>query len=71
MKFSGTVHVCAHYVPFYYDLPREVTDEEKKFLINEAESRAKSQIVEDYIEGELNYESETLSCRGWWHIERG
>jgi hypothetical protein len=68
--YKDYVHVCAHNIYFYFNLPRDITEEEKSFLKTEAEDRAQSQIIEGYVEGELNYESETLSCRGWWRIER-
>ena len=40
-------------------------------LRDEAEERAKTCIIEGYVEGELNYEDEDSSYRGWWQIERG
>lgn len=42
------------------------TDELKTQLTEEAESRAKTQIIEDYVEGELNYETDNLQLSGWW-----
>jgi hypothetical protein len=69
--FEGRVRVCAHEVSFIYrGIPRPLNFEEQNDLRREAEERAKSQIIEDYIQGELNYESETLSCQGWWQIEK-
>lgn len=71
MKYSyeGTVHVCAHTVKFNYwgtiD-PYQDTDELKTQLDEEAESRARTQIVENYVEGELNYETHNLQLSGWW-----
>jgi hypothetical protein len=33
------------------------------------EDRVKSQIIEGYVEGELNYETEKFQATGWWRIE--
>ena len=65
---EGTVRVCAHRVTYLWRLPQEVTDEQKAELETEAEDRALTCIPDGYIEGELNYESEELSCTGWWKI---
>ncbi len=67
-SLEGSVTVCCHSVTFYYNLPRPITNLEKIYLSAEAEDRAKSQIIEGYNQGELNYESEDLSCTGWWRI---
>ena len=67
-SYEGEVLVCAHSVTFYFDCGRKITDEEEALLDEEAENRAKICIIENYRQGELNYESETLSCTGWWHI---
>jgi hypothetical protein len=70
--FEGTVHVCAHTVPFYYRLPTRIhfPQETLDRLKEEAEDRAKSQIIEGYVEGELNYETEKFQAGGWWRIEK-
>ena len=67
-SLEGSVTVCCHNVSFRYTLPRPITNQEKAFLVQEAEDRARSQIIEEYNQGELNYESEDLSCTGWWRI---
>ena len=69
--YEGIVEVCAHRVSFFYQLPVEVelSDDVKTNLTEEAESRVKACIIEGYVQGELNYESEQLSCTGWWKIE--
>jgi len=70
--YKGIVEVCAHRVSFFFQLPVQVilSDDDKTHLTEEAECRAKACIIDDYVQGELNYESETLSCTGWWKIER-
>ena len=66
--YEYEVAVCAHLVSFYFDCGRKITDEEKSLLNEAAEDRAKQLLIENYHQGELNYESDTLSCTGWWHI---
>ena len=69
---EGTVHVCAHRVSFYYRLPPRIRIPQETLdrMTEEAEERAKSQIVEGYIEGELNYENDWIQAGGWWRIEK-
>jgi hypothetical protein len=79
---EGVVHVCAHRVLFFYRIPK-YTRLSAAFigrLNEEAEERAKSQIIEGYTQGELNYENGyfdrknkvhvTFQAWGWWGIER-
>jgi len=70
--FEGEVHVCAHRVPFYYRLPRRIHFDQHRLdcMKEAAEERAKSQIIEGYVEGELNYETEKFQATGWWRIEK-
>lgn len=70
--YEGTVHVCAHRVPFYYRLPPRIhiRAETLDRMKEEAEERAKSQIIEGYVQGELNFETEELQATGWWRIEK-
>jgi hypothetical protein len=65
-SFDGTVHVCAHEVSFWFKGDKPITDELKERLTEEAEERSKSQIIEGYVQGELNYEDEECSYTGWW-----
>ncbi len=68
-SFEGTVKVCAHDVRFSFwetIKPDQDTDELKTLLTEEAETRAKACIVKDYVEGELNYETDDLQLSGWW-----
>jgi hypothetical protein len=69
--FEGTVHVCAHQVPFYYRLPSRVkiSKDERLLMTEAAEERAKSQITD--VAGELNYQPERLQATGWWRINNG
>lgn len=73
-EVKGDVHVCAHRVAYsYWGIEGEITDELKERLEQEAEERAKSQINEDFVGGELNCifdfgEGET-EIRGWWKID--
>jgi hypothetical protein len=68
---EGLCNVCAHRVSFFYRIPRNtrLTDTLKERLNEEAEERARSQIFEDCIQGELNYETEKFQATGWWEIE--
>jgi len=70
--YEGTVEVCTHRISFFYRLPARVrvSAEDKLRLTEEAESRATVCVTDGYVQGELNYESEHLSCTGWWKIER-
>lgn len=68
-RFEGIIEVCFHRISFWFDIPAgEVDDSIQEALEVEAESRAKSQIVEGYHSGELNclYCNEEIS--GWWEI---
>jgi len=69
---EGTVHVCAHTVSFFYRLPSRVriSGETKTCMTQEAEDRAKSQIIEGYVQGELFYVDDRIDAGGWWKIER-
>lgn len=68
-KYSDTFRAMGHTIEFYYNLPRETTGDEIELLKEEAERRAREMIAQDYTSGELNYESESLWCTGWWNIE--
>ena len=67
---EGTAHVCAHRVSYFYRLPKfkRVTPVLKERMDQEAEERAKSQIIEGYVQGELNYETENFQAQGWWSL---
>lgn len=71
---DGIVHVCAHTVSysFWGDLPESALQDETlgDSLKNAAEERAKECIIEDYVEGELNYETDEFQLTGWWKIIR-
>ena len=66
---EGTVFVCAHRVTFFYRIPSVVSTDIKNRLTEAAEKRAKEQIVEGCLQGELNYENDEIQARGWWMIE--
>jgi hypothetical protein len=68
---EGVVHVCAHRVLFFYRLPKytKVSVSLIGRLNDEAEERAKSQIIEGYVQGELNYEDDKFQAGGWWKID--
>jgi hypothetical protein len=66
---EGTVHVCAHRVSFFYRIPCLLYNDTKQCLTEEAESRAKSQIIKGYVQGELNYETDDFQATGWWRID--
>jgi len=57
-------------VRFWYKGEEPITDEIKEIMNEEAESRAKDMIIEDYTSGELNLENDEYSFRGWWEIEK-
>jgi len=71
-QLSGTIRVYRHNVLYRWwkDRPFILTDEQKKLLEEAAELRAKEMIAQEYCGGELNYETPTLSIRGWWQICR-
>lgn len=48
---EGSVFVCAHRVPFFYRIPGVLYNDIKQRLTQEAESRAKSQIIKGYVQG--------------------
>lgn len=68
---EGICYVCAHRVSFFYRIPKNTRVSVTLIarLNEEAEERAKSQIIEGYVEGELNYEDDKFQARGWWKIE--
>jgi hypothetical protein len=69
--YEGTVTVCCHEVSFYYNLPprKRVTDEIQANMTEEAEERAKTCIIDNCNQGELNYETENFQATGWWRIK--
>lgn len=67
--YEKQIKVLCHQVLFYYDVDADsLTDEQKNALDLEAEARAEYCIKEGYESGELNFDTEELSCRGWWNI---
>jgi len=69
-EYENRCRVCAHDVRFWYKGEEPITDEIKEIMNEEAESRAKDMIIEDYTSGELNLENDEYSFRGWWEIEK-
>ncbi len=74
-SFITTIEVCCHQVIVrYWDFTRELTDELKEALANEAEERAKACIVRGCQSGELQYlrvdDENEKEIRGYWEIER-
>lgn len=71
---KGICYVCAHRVSFFYHIPYDSRVNTNVVLISrlneEAENRAKSQIIEGYVSGELNYEDDNFQATGWWKIEK-
>jgi hypothetical protein len=70
--FEGTISVCAHHVSFWFRGDSiGFCDELKARLTEAAEERAKSQITEGYIQGELCYvdSPSEREYSGWWKIE--
>ncbi len=74
MTFKDIIETCCHYVSFNYDVGKiKLTDELKSRLTEEAEDRAKTCIIEGYIQGELNClwvssGGKEQEIRGWWKI---
>jgi hypothetical protein len=69
--YEGTVNPCAHQVNFWFRGAHRINDDLKQRLKEEAEQRAKSQIIEGYISGELCYttsDKHEHEYRGWWEI---
>ena len=77
-EYSNEIETCAHHVKFsYWGFRHELTGELADALTEEAEDRAKTCIIEGYIQGELNccYRtqrdgSDEEEIRGWWEIIR-
>ena len=67
--FEGTVNVCAHRVSYWYQGDKPLSPQIIERLESEAEERAKSQIIEGYVQGELHYETDEVSYTGWWRID--
>jgi hypothetical protein len=69
---EGTCHVCANRVSFFYRLPPRIRIPQETLdrMTEEAEERAKSQIIEGYVQGELNYEDDKFQAGGWWKIKK-
>jgi hypothetical protein len=69
---EDTFHVCAHRVSFFYRLPPRIRIPQETLdrMTEEAEERAKSQIIEGYVQGELNYEDDKFQAGGWWKIKK-
>ena len=74
---DGIIEVCCHQVEWWYDMDDlKLTDEIKERLEKEAEDRAKSQINEGMVCGELNclYHGDEapggVEIRGAWEIKR-
>jgi hypothetical protein len=67
---EGSTRVCAHNVSFYYRLPARVRiSKDELFQMTEAvEERAMECIVQGFIQGELNYETDRFQATGWWRI---
>jgi hypothetical protein len=67
---EGSTQVCAHKVSFYYKLPPRVKiSKDELFRMTEAaEERAQECIVQGFVQGELNYETDRLQATGWWRI---
>jgi hypothetical protein len=68
---EGTTNVCAHRVAYYYRLPPRVRiSKDELFRMTEAaEERAQEMIIQGYVQGELNYETDRLQSTGWWRID--
>lgn len=69
---EGTTNVCAHRVAYYYRLPPRVRiSKDELFRMTEAaEERAQEMIIQGYVQGELNYETDRFQSTGWWRIEK-
>jgi hypothetical protein len=67
--FEGNLRICAHNVHFSYWGMALITDENKRYMTEEAEECATNLIIQGYVAGELSYEDETTPyMRGWWEI---
>jgi len=67
-SYEGTLKTCAHRVSFWFNGDVDVTEDVALRLTDEAETRATEMIHLGYVSGELNYEDEECSFRGWWDI---
>jgi hypothetical protein len=71
-KYDNFVEVCAHRIGYWFEGESTLTDMElrNRLLEEEAESRSKECLNEGYVSGELNIETDSISARGWWNIEK-
>lgn len=74
--FTGEATVCAHEITFYYkDFKAVLTDDLKKKLQDEAEEKAKTDLNENTVSGELNClyvhpdTQKDEEIRGWWQLK--
>lgn len=67
-----TFQACGHTISCWYDDDGleddglELTEELSERLAEEAESRARALIPQDYVSGELNCLIGDTEIRGWW-----
>jgi hypothetical protein len=68
---EGIINVCCHRVSYWFGGDHEISATLKKEMIGHAEERAKTCIVNDCHEGELNFiDTQTEhEYTGWWRIE--
>ena len=66
--YEDMLKICAHDVSFRFWSDIEITEDLALRLNHEAEERATEMIHLGYVSGELNYEDEECSFRGWCDI---
>lgn len=67
---EGTVRVCAHDVSYWFDGEHPISEDLRKEMEEHAEERAKACIIDNCIQGELNF-MDTLTEHeygGWWKV---
>lgn len=67
-EYIGKARICAHDVAYRFwgdKIPEDI----KSALDEEAEKRSHACITQNIVCGELNYEDENVSLRGWWEIK--
>ena len=69
--YEKDITVYRHNIHFWFRGDHPINEALKARLNEAAEERVKACLQEEYSSGELNYEDEKYSLRGWWTIQNG
>ena len=67
--YEGAIRILCHNVTYWFRSESKADNYTIELLKEEAETRAKECINNEYYSGELNYETDNFSASGWWKIE--